>query len=78
MLIVKRKYFSLKQANAILEDAPFSTWPDGFRPRPLHPHLLKGAKNGRPKKAGKLRYTAAQMRKFAIARCVCIAWFHGM
>jgi hypothetical protein len=70
MLIVVLKWFSLKEVNSVLAAAPRSTWHDGFAPPPIHPHLLKGAKNKRPKRAGKMRYTASNMRKFAVARFV--------
>ena len=62
------KILNLKRANKIVEDAPKSTWSDGVAPPPLHPHVLKGAKDGKPKKAGKLRFKAADMRKWALAR----------
>jgi len=75
MLIVVLKMFTLKEANKIMAAAPRSTWiGDGFPPPPIHHFLLKGAKNKLPKKAGKMRYTASNMRKFAIARCVRICY----
>ena len=44
LLICKRKYFSLEQANKIIKDAPSSVWSDGIPPRPLDKNILKGAK----------------------------------
>jgi hypothetical protein len=67
-LIVKRKYFTLKEANRAIASAPTTLWSDGIPPRPLHSHLLKGGKGGRPKSSNKLRFTASQMMKFALAR----------
>ena len=69
MAMVKLKWFTLKEANGILAAAPPSTWSDGLAIPLLHKHVLKGAKSGNPKRGGKLRYKAADMRKFALARC---------
>ena len=68
MLITQRHMFSLKDANAAIENAPATMWADGVAPPPIHKHVLKGAQNGKPKKGGKLRYKAAEMRKLALAR----------
>ena len=57
----------------LIENAPRSTWSDGIPPPPLHPHILKGTRKGSKIKAGgKVRYTAMQMMKFALARCAPI------
>jgi hypothetical protein len=75
MAMVKLKWFTLKEANGIIAAAPPSAWSDGLAVPLLHKHVLKGAKNGKPKKGGKLRYKAADMRKFAVARCeASLAW----
>lgn len=68
MLIVQMKLFSLKFANKVIANADPSVWHDGRAPRPLHASILKSAKGKKPKKNGKMRQTAADMVKFALAR----------
>lgn len=67
MLIKKRGYFSLERANARIKNAPKSLWRDGVCIRPIHPSVLKGQKGGRPSSDQRMRYTAAEMHKFAHA-----------
>ena len=67
--MVEMKEFTLETANKVIARAPRSTWSDGVTPPPLHPHILKKTKGNKLKKAGKLRYTAFNMTKFALARC---------
>ena len=55
------------QVNDLIRAAPRTTWSDGARPPPLHSSMLKGTKKGMPKRAGRLRYGAADMVKFAVA-----------
>ena len=50
--------------------SPKSLWHDGLRVPALHQSMLKGRKGGRPKKGGRLRYSAYDMIKFCLARCV--------
>ena len=59
--IFKRKLFSIETANKRLSSAPRSMWSDGHQPPPLHP-TMQDHKRGR-----RLRYSAADMGKFAIA-----------
>ena len=59
--ICKRKLFSLETANKRLSSAPRSIWSDGKPPPPLHV-TLKEHKRGK-----RLRYSAADMGKFALA-----------
>jgi len=66
-LIVMQKLFSLEEANTLIREAPSTTWSDGIRPAPLHPSILKRSQSG-VKRGGKLRYTAHNMMKFALAR----------
>jgi len=66
--MVVHKLFTLDFANKVLAGAPKSMWSDGIPPRPLHKHILKGAKGNRPKRGGKMRQTASDMVKFALAR----------
>ena len=67
-LIVKEKKFTLHEINKILQAQPRSYWEDGRPPPGLRKDVLKGSKGGLAKKAGRLRYTASNMRKFALAR----------
>ena len=72
MLMVHLRMFSFQDMQKAMENAPLSVWGDGIPLKPLHKHVLKSAKSKRPLKSGKLRYTASQMRKFAIARCLIL------
>jgi hypothetical protein len=76
--MVKFKAFTLNEANEMVANAPTSTWSDGVAPPGLHKFTLKGAQNGKPKKSGKLRYKAADMRKLAVARYVPRIHMHAM
>ena len=69
-MMLRLKWLSLKEVNQVIADAPKSTWQDGFKVPPIHANVLKGAKDGKPKKAGRFRYTAYNMRKFALARFI--------
>jgi hypothetical protein len=68
MLIVQMRLFSLKFANKVIANADPSVWEGGRPPRPLHASILKGAKGKKPKQGGKMRQTASDMVKFALAR----------
>lgn len=70
MLMVEMKEFTFATANKVIKHAPRSVWSDGIPPPPLNPHILKRTKGNQLKKGGKLRYTAFNMTKFALARCV--------
>lgn len=68
MLIRKRGYFTLQEANHRIKGAPKSIWaPDGICIRPMHASVLKGQRGGKPLSDCRLRYTAAEVHKFAIA-----------
>lgn len=74
MFIVVRKYFGntgpagLHKVNKILEAASTSVWSDGVKPPELRDTMLKGTMGNRPKRGGKVAFTAHQTKKFAFAR----------
>lgn len=67
VLIRKHGFFTLEQANARIRDAPESLWSDGMCIRPIHHSVLKGQKGGKPLADQRMRYTAAEVHKFALA-----------
>jgi|TARA_B110000046_G_scaffold134902_1_gene141188 hypothetical protein len=68
MLIVVMKEFDFATANKVIKHAPRSCWSDGRAPPPLHKSVLKRAKKNTLRKSGRLKYTASEMTKFALAR----------
>lgn len=67
VLIRKHGFFTLQQANDRIREAPESLWSDGKCIRPIHHSVLKGQRGGKPLADQRMRYTAAEVHKFALA-----------
>lgn len=67
VLIRRRGYFTLQEANRRIKDAPPAVWKDGEPIRPIHHSVLKGQRGGKPLADQRIRYTAAETHKFAFA-----------
>lgn len=68
IVIQRQKCITLEAVNSKIAHAPKGVWSgDGVPIRPIHPNVLIGARGQLPRPDGRIRFTASEMHKFALA-----------